>query len=79
MKNRQQGGESWDIGHNQNIPTPLSSTFRLFPLQNNWPVLSFEASNHYCYTAGDLREKVLNCEWVRNFLFKKVETSHEVS
>jgi len=27
--------------------------------------IGFEASNHYYYTMGDLREKALNCEYLR--------------
>lgn len=27
--------------------------------------IGFEASNHYGYTRNDLREKVLNCEWLK--------------
>lgn len=30
--------------------------------------IGFEASNHYFYTLQDLREKVVNCEYVRNSL-----------
>ena len=33
--------------------------------------IGFEASNHYYYTANDLKEKVLNCEWLKNRLFGK--------
>ncbi len=28
--------------------------------------IGFEASNHYYYTANDLKEKVLNCEYLKN-------------
>jgi hypothetical protein len=30
--------------------------------------IGFEASNHYYYTANDLKEKILNCEHVRHFI-----------
>jgi len=32
--------------------------------------IGFEASNHYYYTVNDLREKVLNCEYLREFFRK---------
>ena len=33
--------------------------------------IGFEASNHYYYTANDLKEKILNCEHVRRWFGKK--------
>jgi hypothetical protein len=32
-----------------------------FPVARDWPVIGYEASNHYYYTPLDLVEKVLNC------------------
>ena len=32
--------------------------------------IGFEASNHYYYTANDLKEKVLNCEHMKTLYFK---------
>jgi len=34
--------------------------------------IGFEASNHYYYTANDLKEKVLNCEYLKS----RLKTSH---
>jgi hypothetical protein len=31
------------------------------PVARDWPVIGYEASNHYYYTPLDLVEKVLNC------------------
>ena len=28
--------------------------------------IGFEASNHYYYTLNDLREKVINCDYILN-------------
>jgi hypothetical protein len=30
--------------------------------------IGFEATNHYAYTRNDLKEKVLNCEYLRTHL-----------
>jgi hypothetical protein len=30
--------------------------------------IGFEASNHYYYTIADLKEKILNCEFIKNQL-----------
>jgi hypothetical protein len=27
--------------------------------------IGFEAANHYAYTLNDLKEKVVQCEWLR--------------
>ena len=32
--------------------------------------IGFEASNHYYYTANDLKEKILNCEHMKTLYFK---------
>jgi hypothetical protein len=32
-----------------------------FAVARDWPVIGYEASNHYYYTPLDLVEKVLNC------------------
>ncbi len=33
--------------------------------------IGFEATNHYAYTLNDLKEKVLNCEYIRQMLIKR--------
>jgi hypothetical protein len=36
--------------------------------------IGFEAANHYSYTLSDLKEKVVQCEWLRARLLAKKET-----
>ena len=33
--------------------------------------IGFEATNHYAYTLNDLKEKVINCEYVRQSMVKE--------
>jgi hypothetical protein len=33
--------------------------------------IGFEASNHYYYTINDLKEKIINCEYLKRFFFLK--------
>ena len=32
--------------------------------------IGFEATNHYAYSPNDLREKVLNCEWLLDYMLR---------
>ena len=41
---------------------------RLLAVVNRDSRVGFEASNHYYYTANDLKEKVLNCEYLKKLL-----------
>ncbi|MBO4492541.1 MAG: hypothetical protein J5944_14430 [Lentisphaeria bacterium] len=39
-------------------------TLELYEIVRKDSRIGFEASNHYYYTLNDLREKILNCEWI---------------
>ncbi len=46
----------------------LENTLQLYHIARQDSRVGFEASNHYFYTLNDLREKVLNCLYVREEL-----------
>ena len=50
----------------------------LWHLMNRDARLGFEASNHYFYTEGSLREKVLNCQYLLDQVFVPVVTQADL-
>jgi hypothetical protein len=65
----QSSGELGNAGKIQEINAVLDEEIelaqRLHAVMQRDSRIGFEASNHYYYTANDLKEKILNCEHVR--------------
>jgi hypothetical protein len=58
-----------DSGDRQSILSILDEEFelarRLIEVVIRGSRIGFEASNHYYYTIADLKEKILNCEFIK--------------
>ncbi len=53
------------------VKEELELTLRLYRIARRDSRIGFEASNHYFYSLNDLREKIVNCEYVLNELKNK--------
>ncbi|MEA4890286.1 MAG: AAC(3) family N-acetyltransferase [Clostridiaceae bacterium] len=50
----------------------------LWRLMNQDSRIGFEASNHYFYTEGSLKEKVLNCQYLLDHVFVSIITRSDI-
>ena len=57
----------------------MANTLTLYALAKQDSRIGFEASNHYYYTAQDLQEKVVNCQYVLEQLKSEVSMVREHS
>ena len=53
------------------LQSEIELSRQLFMLASGDSKIGFEASNHYYYLPLDLVEKVINCRWIANALYKK--------
>jgi hypothetical protein len=53
------------------VKEELELAVKLHDVMRNDSRIGFEASNHYFYSLNDLREKVINCEYILNHINQK--------
>ena len=54
----------------ENAEKELALTQKMLALMNRDASIGFEAANHYYYSKGNLAEKIINCQYVIDYLSK---------